>query len=181
MLRAILKACVELEPERRLSTRATLCWNWKTALLSASLRAMLFAAVAWRAGPTAVFKVIVVELAITTVAAGFQGAITQALRGVEPAWRATLLCTLAVATINHPAEHIFHNWARSAHTHLGIALSLAYTLIATQLSLHLMRAGIFLAGAEGRPFFDDVRRLPRLLGGFSGLRNAAAPPAPDRS
>ena len=159
-----------------LAKRAALWWNWKTALLSASLRSMLFAAVALRAGPAAVFKAILIELAITTVAAGFQGALTQALRGLEPRWRATVLCTLAVAVINHPAEYIFHNLARSAHTLVGIVLSFAYTLIATQLSLYLMRAGVFLAGGEGRSFLEDVRQLPTLLGGFVGLGHAAASP-----
>lgn len=140
-----------------------LCWNWKTALFSAFLRAVLFAAVALRAGPPTVLKVVLVEFVITTVAAGFQGALTQALRGIEPAWRATLLCTLAVALINHPAEYLFHTLAGTPHTAAGIAVSLVYTIIATQFSLYVMRAGVFLAGAEGRSFSDDLRQLPGLL------------------
>ncbi len=169
-------AWVEFESERTPSRRAALYWNWKTALLSASFRATLFASLALRAGPAAVLKATIIELAITSVSAGFQGAVAQALRAHEPRWRATVLCTIAVAVINHPAEYVFHNWARSAHTPIGIVLSLAYTLIATQLSLRLMRAGIFLAGVEGRSFLEDARQLPMLLGRFAGFRHPAAPP-----
>lgn len=146
------------------------CWNWKTAAFSACLRASLFAAGALHGGPAGILKTALIELAITAFAAGFQGALTQKLRRSKPAWRATLLCAAAVAVVIHPAEYLLHTLARTPGTSTGIALSLAYTVIATRLSLYVMQRGLFLVGAESNSFLTDLRRLPALIAQRANLQ-----------
>jgi hypothetical protein len=156
--------------------QSVLCWNWKTAVFSVFIRAALFAVFALRAGPPAVLKAVLIEFAITAAVAGFQGALTQKLRLLEPPWRATLLCAGAVAIVNHPAEYVLHSLARTPSTPAGIALSLVYTVIATRFSLYVMRQGVFLAGRSGNSFSEDLRRVPVLIARFAGLRDPSSRP-----
>jgi hypothetical protein len=148
--------------------RVALCWNWKTALFSACFRAALFAVVALKASRTAALQAAVLEIALTTALAGFQGGISQALRGFKPRWRATLLCSGAVAIVYHPAEFLLHSWLRTPNAPLAIAVSLLYTVVSTHCSLSLMRHGLFVAGGEGHPLSGDLRRLAVLLARFAG-------------
>lgn len=139
------------------------CWNWKTAVLSACLRAILFALCAKHGGPAVILKTALMELAITALLAGFQGAVAQKLRHSKPAWRATLLCAAAVAIITHPVEYVLHNLAQTPGTSTGVALSLVYTVIATRFSLYMMQRGLFLVGDKSNSFLTDLRRLPVLI------------------
>jgi hypothetical protein len=120
------------------------------------------------AGRATACRAFLIELAVSTALAGFQGAISQAMRRIQPVWRATLLCAGAVAIINHPIEFLLHSLVHTPNAPTAIFFSLVYTLVATRCSLYLMRHGLFVAGVEGRPLVEDLKRLPvvfaRLLG-----------------
>ncbi len=55
----------------RVPGRILLGWNWKTALLSGCFRAVLFAAVSWRAGEAVALRTGLLEIALTVALACF--------------------------------------------------------------------------------------------------------------
>jgi len=148
---------------------APLCWNWKTAALSVFFRVLLFGALAHGGGMSAVLTAVAIELVITATLAGFQGALVQALRRVNPTWLSTLICAAAYAAANHPAEYVLHSALGTPHTPAAIAVSFAFTLVATRFSFVAMQRGVFVAGRKGLPFYEDLRCIPHLLGATSGL------------
>ena len=70
-------------------------WNWKAAILSATLRATLFLCANLTAGWRAATGAMLAEFLFAAALSGFYGAITQLFSEAEPPWAAAL----AVAVI----------------------------------------------------------------------------------
>jgi hypothetical protein len=153
------------------AARLLLSWNWKTGLLSGCIRASLFASFAIRAGEAAAVRAALLEIALITVLAGFQGALTQAFRR-NPSWRTAFVCAGITASISHPAEWLVHAWAGTPNATSGVLLSFLYTVVATRFSLLAMHRGAFIAGTDARSIWDDLRQVPVLILAFAGI----APP-----
>ncbi len=154
----------------RVPGRILLGWNWKTALLSGCFRAVLFAAVSWRAGEAVALRTGLLEIALTVALAGFQGALIQAFRR-KPSWGTTLVCAGAAASVAHPAEWLVHTWAATPNAGTGILLSLVYTVFATRFSVLAMHRGAFIAGPGAHSIWDDLRQAPALIAAFAGFKN----------
>src|SRR5262245_37661823 len=86
-------------------------WNWKSALFSSMLRALIFLAVNWRSGWRAAVGAMSAEFFYRAISAGFYGSLTQSLRNVEPAWQGTLAALVLVPLVSHSIELTIH-WLR---------------------------------------------------------------------
>jgi len=140
-------------------------WNWKTAALGSSGRVALFGLAFIHSSRASAAKSMLVELLLTAALGGFQGAILQAMRHLEPPWRASFLSLAAISLVVHPSEFLVHTLLGNSRAHAGIAFSFLFTVFASQLSLCLMRRGLFITGASGRPFWRDLGSLLGMLAG----------------
>lgn len=156
------------EPRRHLLRR----WNHKSAITSALTRAPLFLAANASAGPAAAGGAFVAEFLLRLATAGFYGALTQALRQVEPARTATLAAIVVLPLLSHLLELLVH-WSRgTANLGLSLALSMAFTGVSTWFSLFAMRQGVLTVGdADSRTLSEDLRALPGVIAAF--LRSTA--------
>jgi hypothetical protein len=138
-------------------------WNWKSAVLSAATRALIFFAANLSAGWGAAWGAFGVELAYRACASGFYGGVTQALASARPAWMAAAVALVVIPAVSHAIEFSVHYLSGTPALGRSIALSVAFTVVSTCFHLFAMRRGALVAGATGAPLADDLRRMPRLI------------------
>lgn len=141
-------------------------WNWKSAALSACLRAILFFFLNRKAGTNAALTAGAVEFAYRVATSGFFGSVTQVFRQVQPGWVATAATLLVLPSINQFLDFLVHWWQGTPFLAKSIITSTALTAFAALFNLYAQREGAFVVGPEGRSFAADLKRLPGLLLGF---------------
>lgn len=151
-----------LNPKRRLLRH----WNWKAALLSASLRGMIFFCANLSAGLGAALSAMGIEAAFYATVAGFHGALIQTFRRAEPAWAATLTVMALAPTFNHTLEFALHYASGTKELGTSIAASVSLSMLSALFNLFAMRRGVLIVGDERQSLFDDLRRMPRVVFDF---------------
>jgi hypothetical protein len=141
-------------------------WNWKSAILSSTSRALLFFLVNLRAGFDAAVGAMLAELCFRAATAGFYGALTQAFRSVHPPWAATAAVIVLLPVANHSLEFLIH-WLRGTPELIAsIAASIALTAISSSFYLYAMRHGAFIVGPHRKTLLSDICLFPGLILSF---------------
>ncbi len=141
-------------------------WNYKSALLSAGVRSLLFFSANLTAGYEAAVQAMVVEYVFRFATSGFYGALTQACRGIEPARAGTIVAIIALPVVSHSLELAVH-WSRGTPAlAASVGASVALTIVSTTFNLFAMRRGVLVVGAGQRSLLSDLRELPRLMALF---------------
>lgn len=166
-------------PHRTLARRVALVWNWKSALVSAMMRAPIFFAVNLQAGLDAAAAAFVTEFIYRVCSAGFYGALTAYFARRRQQRAATIQALVMLPTLAHSVEYLVHWLAGTPHIATAIGGSIAISVATTRISLLLMRRGLFMAG--GQSFAADVRELVLIVvralrPGRSGAEAAAIRP-----
>lgn len=141
-------------------------WNYKSAVMSACFRAILFFAMNLPAGLAAALGAMSAEFGFRFVTAGFYGALTQAFRRVHPPGAGTVTAMIVLPLIGHSAELALH-WLRGTpRLQESIVASVAFTGLSTAFHLFAMRRDALIVGAGSRPLAADLARMPALLAAF---------------
>lgn len=138
-------------------------WNYKSALLSAVIRAGLFFGVNASAGTEAALTAMTTELWFRLSTAGFYGALTQAFRRVEPRRDALLGAMIIVPAVSHGLELLVHWWRGTDLLAASVAASMVMTALSTAFNVFAMRHGVLITGAGRQSLAADLCALPRLL------------------
>lgn len=165
---SVIKGLVS-QPGHYLAAR----WNWKAALLSSLFRGLIFFAVNARSGLRAAAGALLAEFVLRAATAGFYGALTQAFRRVEPAWKGYFAAMICLPLCGHTLELIVH-WVRGTpNLRASLLASIAFTAVSTSFNLHAMRRGAFITGEGAAPLLSDLRAVPQLIAAlFGGLKRA---------
>jgi hypothetical protein len=145
-------------------------WNWKSAVLSALLRAPIFFI-------TYFFKKDGLKLAVGAAIAqsvfriafgGVNGAIIQSFSKVEPAWHAVLTIPLILAVFSHIMEYgvqtLYDNQTGVNGKSNAIAISIIISAISAVFNLFAMRRGALLVRDESeQSLWRDLKRMPWLV------------------
>ena len=153
-----------VEPD--MGERLQSLWNWKSALMSAVLRALVFLAINWKAGPRAATTAMAVEFVYRALTSGFFGSLVQAFRRVEPAWKAHFYVLLLLPMANQGLDLWVHWLNGTPRLAASLIASTAITVWAALFNLYAMRRGVLVTGRDARPLLHDLRELPALLAGF---------------
>ena len=141
-------------------------WNWKAALLSSSVRALIFFAANLPAGRHAALAALLTELAFRGVASGFYGALTKAFRFAEPEWAAALVAMILLPLTGHSLEFLIHLLWGTMKLRTSIIASVCFTAVSTLFNLYAMRRGALVTGEGQQTLRSDMKRMPRLIAGF---------------
>ena len=141
-------------------------WNYKSAVLSSSMRSLVFFTVNLTAGTDAAIAAMVMEFALRFATAGFYGALTQAFRRVEPARHGALAALALLPLVAHSLEYLVHASSGTPKLAASIGASLALTAVSTAFNLFAMRRGAFVVGSDSASLLADLCRLPRLVVSF---------------
>lgn len=149
-----------------LRLRTLSCWNWKCALLSATVRSLIYLVAMLHPGTHDRLAVLVVEMGYVTLTAGLWAGLQQ--RAL--AWRAkrwgNLVIVVVVPGCSQLLDYLAHGAAGAAAPARALLAAGTFTLLSALFHLYIMRRGVFLAGT-GCSLAEDFRRLPRLLAGLA--------------
>lgn len=146
-------------------------WNYKGAILSGVMRAPIFL-VTYLLGKESLKLAIgaaLVQFLFRFLFAGVSGALIQAFRRVEPAWKALLAILLLVPLISHLFEFAIQTaFARLTgtqdHTDEAIVRSICVSIISALFTLFIMRRNVLIVGeTESRSLLHDLGRMPVLI------------------
>ncbi|HQZ82163.1 MAG TPA: hypothetical protein PLR83_02995 [Pyrinomonadaceae bacterium] len=146
-------------------------WNYKGAILSGVMRAPIFLItyLAARESLKLALGAAAVQFAFRFAFAGLSGALIQAFRKVEPAWKALLSVMLIVPIISHLLEFGFQSLfgyltSTAAHTDQAIVRSICVSIFSALFALFIMRRNVLIVGEEeSKSLANDVMRIPRLV------------------
>ena len=151
-------------PRHYLVTR----WNWKSAVMSAVIRGVLFFAATVRSGLDAATAAFAVEFAFRAVTSGVLASVTQAFRRATPRWAATLVVAAGLPLVAHALEYLVHEVGGTAQLGRAMAASVAFTFLSAAFTLYVMRRGALIVGDDDRrPLRQDLAAMPRLVAGFT--------------
>ena len=106
------------------------------------------------------------EFLFAAALSGFYGAITQLFSEAEPPWAAALAVAVLAPAVPHALEFAVHFLRGTPNIKTSLIASVAFTITSTLFNLYAMRQGALVVGARGSSLVADLRRMPRLLGGF---------------
>jgi hypothetical protein len=151
-------------------------FNWKTAAISALLRAILFFFMNLRAGHDLALKATLVEGAYAVFTMGVFGAATERIRHARPAWLTGLIVWLAIPTLQLVLQYHVHRFFGTPELRRSMIASFCFAALGTGFNWFAMRRGAFLVGdpmvggphggGRRQTFVDDLRALPILLWDF---------------
>lgn len=150
-----------------------LSWNWKTASLSAMMRAPIFLFSTLRSGWQAISVAVAVEAVYSAAISGCYGAFAQKLRRAHPLWLSGLLITVAAPAALLWLDYLAHFYTGTPNLRTGILASAIFAALSSLFNWYLMLHGNLLVGAEGRSFGVDLKQLPRRVLGFAAYLPAA--------
>jgi hypothetical protein len=155
---------------RNIATRPVECvvrrWNWKSALTSALVRAWIFCFANLTAGWRAAAGAMLAEYAYRGLTSGFYGALTQNFSRVQPAWQAALAAMICLPLCSHSLEFLLHWLRHTPHLKTSMIASVSFTAVSTLFHCYAMRQGAMIVGDNAASLGADMRRMPRILGGF---------------
>lgn len=141
-------------------------WNWKSAVLSSLIRALIFFVANLSAGTRGAWAAMSTEFLYRAITAGFYASLTQSFRHVKPEWQATLTAMVLLPLVSHSIELCLH-WLRGTpNLRLSILASASFTAISTAYNLFAMRHGALIVGHEAQTLWADLRRTPVIIAKF---------------
>ena len=131
-------------------------WNWKSALLSATSRALLFFLANLSAGLHPAITAAQTEFLYRAVAAGFYGSLTEQFARRRASRATTVAAVVTVPAVAHLVEFIVHHASGTPRLGTAVLISIAFSLATTRFNLFAMRRGLLLGT---RSLAADIREL----------------------
>jgi hypothetical protein len=138
-------------------------WNWKSALLSATLRAPIFLLATLRRGLEAISVAVVVEAVYSAAISGCYGAFVQKLRNARPIWASGLLIVVVLPGVLLWVDYLLHLYTGMPNLKGGMLAAAVLCVLSSLFNWYLMSRSSLLVGKEGRSLGNDLKRMPRLL------------------
>lgn len=139
------------------------CWNWKCALMSASVRSLVYLAAMARSGPHGRLAIVAIEMAYVTLTAGIYAGMQQRALALRPRWLGNLVVAVGVPGLAQILDWLTHHAVGPVAPPKALFAVCVFTLLSALFHLHVMRRGVFLTGHAGRTLADDFRCVPRLV------------------
>jgi hypothetical protein len=138
-------------------------WNWKSAVLSGTIRGALFFATNIGAGLRAAVGAMALEAAFYVVVAGFYGALIESFRRAHPPWAANAVVMVMAPAINHSLELTLHWVMGTERLATSVTASITLSAFSAIFNLFAMRRGALIVGDERRSLLDDLKAMPRIV------------------
>jgi hypothetical protein len=141
-------------------------WNWKSALLSVTLRAPIFFVATLRRGLEAISVAVFVEAIYSAAISGCYGAFVQKLRNARPAWAAGTLIVVVMPGVLLWLDYLLHRATAMPNLKGGMVAAGILSLLSALFNWFLMSRSSLLVGEEGHSLGNDLKRMPRLVVDF---------------
>jgi len=111
--------------------------------------------------------VVLVEMAYVVLTSGLYAGLQQKALGVRSRVLGNAIIVLGVPWLAQAFDWLAHRAAGAPAPPKATIAVLLYATLSALFHLYVMRRGAFLTGSEGRSLRNDLRRVPRLVGGFA--------------
>jgi hypothetical protein len=138
-------------------------WNWKSAVLSAMLRAPIFLVATMRHGLKAISIAVITEVVFSGVISGCYGAVVQRLRRARPLWAASLLILIVFPVLVLWLDCLLHLFTGMPNLKGGMLGAGALCLLSSLFNWYVMSRNGLLVGEGAHSFSSDLKRMPRLV------------------
>lgn len=144
-------------------------WNWKSAAIAAVLRAGACVAALRNVDPHARRHFGIVEAIFVLVTSGFFSALQQQSLSVKSRRLGWLLCVITIPLASLTADSLLHLWLDSGNMRTLGVCALIFTIVSAMFHWHVMQNGALLVGHGSRSFWNDLKRMPRLVASFVAI------------
>jgi hypothetical protein len=151
---------------RAFLAQALACWNWKCALLSATVRSSVYVAALAHDRLHSAPALVGVEIAYVSLTAGLWAGLQQRALGLRSRTLGNLAIVVGVPGLSQVFDWLAHRAVGPAAPPRALVALCIFTLVSALFHLHVMRRGVFLTGPKGRSLRDDFRRMPQMVAGF---------------
>jgi hypothetical protein len=141
-------------------------WNWKSALLSATIRGTILLIATIKRGWFDISTAVAIEAAFSASVSGVYGSFTQAMRFARPEWLSKLIFALVLPSGLLALDSAIHYYTGMRRMMLSVIMLGTFSALSSLFNLYIMRHGALLVGREGDSLGQDMARMPRLIGGF---------------
>jgi Na+/melibiose symporter-like transporter len=155
-------------------------FNWKTAAISAILRAIMFFFTNLRAGHNLALKATLVEGCYAILTMGIFGAATERIRHARPAWLTGLVIWFVIPATLLTVQYNVHRFFGTPELRRSMIASFCFAALGTGFNWFAMRRGALLVGdplvggphsggahsARRQSFLADLRAMPLLIWDF---------------
>ena len=146
--------------------RMLACWNWKCALMSATMRSVVYVAALARSSFHNGLAMVAVELIYVSLTAGLYAGLQQRALGFRSRLLGNLTVVVGVPGLAQLLDWLTHQAARAVPPLSAMVAACVFSTISAIFHLHVMRRGAFITGCAGRSLAEDFRRMPRLVAEF---------------
>ena len=146
--------------------QALSCWNWKCALLSATVRSLVYVAALAHDRLHSGAAIVAVEIAYVSATAGLYAGLQQRALTIRSRLLGNLLIVAGVPGLSQALNWLTHRAVGPAAPPRALVAVCIFTLLSALFHLHVMRRGVFLTGPAGRSLADDFRHMPGMIVGF---------------
>lgn len=112
------------------------------------------------------FYAVASEMLYVALTAGIYSAMQQGALDLKPRWLSNGLIVIGVPAFSQTVEYMIHAAAGTPNLKAATISILCFGLISATFHLYIMRRGAMLVGEKSRPFSDDLKRMPILVGSF---------------
>ena len=140
--------------------RALACWNWKCALLSATVRSAVYVVAMAHSN---LHGGLAVELVYVSFTAGLYAGLQQRALTFRSRPLGNFTVVLGVPGLAQFLDWLTHRAVHAAAPARAIVAVCLFSTISAIFHLHVMRRGAFITGSAGRSLPDDFRRMPGLI------------------
>lgn len=138
-------------------------WNWKSALLSAMLRAPIFLFATLRHSLESISNAVLVEAVYSAAISGCYSAFVQKLRNARPRWASGLLIVIILPAVLLWFDYLLHLYTSMPNLKGGMLAAGILSLLSSLFNWYLMSRDSLLVGKECRSFASDLKCMPRMV------------------
>jgi hypothetical protein len=141
-------------------------WNWKCALMSATVRSIVYLAALAHTGRRGCLSIVLVEMAYVALTAGIYAGMQQKALSLRNRLIGNLIVVCGVPSLAQLLDWLAHRAAGAAVPGRATLAVCIFTTLSALFHLHVMRRGAFLTNHCGGSLIEDFCHMPRLIAGF---------------
>ena len=138
-------------------------WNWKSAVLSAINRSVIFSIATMKRGRAEMSMAVLVEIIFVCATSGIYAAFTQAMRFAEPEWLAGCVVALVIPSVLYGVDYAAHFYTGMHSVRPAVTFATGLSVLSTLFNLFMMRRGAMVVGEGSQSLWRDLVRVPVLL------------------
>lgn len=142
-------------------------WNWKAAVLSGTMRSMIYLFTHIKEGWRAALGAMSVEFAFRVITSGASGSLVQAFHKAQPVWLSTLCVMFLLPAISTIIEFTLHTLNGDANKGKAIVISITFSILSAIFNLFAMRRNALLVKDKDQQSFGrDLAKMPAIVAEF---------------